>query len=102
MLQWCSIVVIDDLIALADVLPPERLRDQVDALRRVADEDDLVGVRRVQEVFDFDAAFFVSPRRLLRQQVGRPVDVRVFLGVVANQGVSMTLCGFCVVAALSR
>ena len=60
----------DDLIARADVLPPERLRDQVDALRRVADENDLVGVRRVQKVLDLDAALLVGARRLSASRCG--------------------------------
>ena len=57
----------DDLVVLADVAAPPRLRDQVDALGRAADEDDLVAGRGVQK-----RAHLVSRALRRRRSRARP------------------------------
>ena len=75
----------DDLVAAADVLAAPRIRDEVDRLGRVAGEDDLVAVRRVDEPPDAGAGLLVLGRRLLADRVDAAMDVGVVLAVVVGQ-----------------
>ncbi len=63
------------------------LRDQVDAVRTPAREDDLAAVCRVDEPLQQHARTFVGSRRPLAEHVRGAVDVRVGRRVVVGRGV---------------
>jgi hypothetical protein len=100
MLEWCSMVG-DNLVAGGDIRGAKGLGDEVDRLGGAADEDDLAGVGGVDEAADGFARRFVGFRRADAQGVHAAVDVGVVVLVVGRIA-SITLCGFWVVAALSR
>ena len=77
----------DDRVAAGDVAAAPRVRDEVDRLGRVAGEDDLVAVGRVDEAGDLDAGRLVLGRRLLADRVDPAMDVGVVLAVVVGDGV---------------
>src|SRR5262249_40144558 len=66
----------DDLIALREG-PPDRLRDEPEAVRGAAGEDDFLPAWRADEPLDRVACDLVELRRLLAQGVDRPVHVGV-------------------------
>ena len=70
-----------------DVAPAEALRHQVDALGRVAGEDDFAAGRGVQETLHLRAGGVVRRGRLLAEYVHTAVDVGVAVRVVAGEGV---------------
>ena len=76
----------DDRVAPADVAATPRIRHQVDGLRGVADEDDLVRIRGVDQAGDLDPRLLVGAGRALRHLVDAAVDVRAVLAVVAVHG----------------
>ena len=67
----------DDGVAGAEVVATPRVRDQVQALRGVADEDHFPRIRRVDERSHLLARAFEPTRRPLREHVHGAVDVRV-------------------------
>ena len=69
----------DDPIAPSDVVAPPRVGHEVDALGRVADEDDLALARGVDEARHLRARFLERGRRPLAELVDATVDVRVVL-----------------------
>src|SRR5262249_41750130 len=69
----------DDLVARADVPPAVALRDQVDRLRRAAQEDDLAWGRGVQEAAHLLARGLVGIGGPPGERVRRAVDVRVLV-----------------------
>ena len=81
----------DDLVALADVLQAPALRHQVDRLGRAADEDDLLGRRRVDEARDLLARALVGVGRARREFVRGAVDVGVLVRVEVRQPVDHRL-----------
>ena len=77
----------DDRVAAADVPPAPRVGDEVDRLGRVAGEDDLVAVGRVDEPRDPRPGLLVRGGRLLADRVDPAVDVGVVLAVVVGDGI---------------
>ena len=77
----------DDGVAAADVPPAPRVGDEVDRLGRVAGEDDLVAVGRVDEPGDLGPRPLVCGRRLLADRVDAAMDVGVVLAVVVVDGI---------------
>src|SRR4029450_6786384 len=63
----------DDLVAPREG-PPDRLRDEAEAVRGAAGEDDFLAARRADEPLDRIARQLVELRRLLAQGVDRPGD----------------------------
>ena len=62
-------------VSRAEVGEAPRVRNEVDALRRIADEDHLARRRRVQEDANFLARVFEPFRRTLGQLIDPAVDV---------------------------
>ena len=91
----------DDHVAAIDVPPAPRVGDEVDRLGRVAGEDDLVAVGRVDEPGDLDPGRLVGGGRLLADRVDAAMDVGVVLAVVVGDGVDDDR-GFWLVDAESR
>ncbi len=77
----------DDRVAPVDVPAAPRVRDEVDRLGRVAGEDDLVAVGRVDEPRDPGPRLLVGGRRLLADRVDAAMDVGVVLAVVVGDGI---------------
>ena len=77
----------DDGVAAVDVAPAPRVGDEVDRLGRVAGEDDLVAVGRVDEPRDLDPRRLVRGGRLLADRVDAAMDVGVVLAVVVRDGI---------------
>ena len=77
----------DDGVAAVDVAPAPRIGDEVDRLGRVAGEDDLVAVGRVDEPRDLDPGRLVCGGRLLADRVDAAMDVGVVLAVVVRDGI---------------
>ena len=75
----------DDLVALAQVGVAPGARHEVDRLRRVAGEDDVLRVPRADVPRRLRAHPLVGVRRLHRERVDAAVDVRVLRLVVARQ-----------------
>ena len=67
----------EDDVPRAEVREPPRVRDEVDALGGVADEDHLARGRRVQQHANLLARGLEALRRALRELVDAAVDVRV-------------------------
>ena len=67
----------DDGVARAEVVQAPRVRDEVQSLGRVADEDDLARLARVQERGHLVARPFEARGRALAEHVDGPVHVRV-------------------------
>ncbi len=86
-LAWCSISVRTICVAAPDVPAAPRVGDEVDRLGRVAGEDDLVAVGRVDEPRDPGAGLLVGGRRLLADRVDAAMDVGVVLAVVVGDRV---------------
>ena len=84
MFEWCSMRGDEDLVAGADVRAAPRLRDEVDRLGRAAREDDLLLVARVDEALHRRARLLVRVGGRLAEVVHAAMDVRVLLGVVAD------------------
>ena len=66
----------DDRVAPADVAAAPRVRDEVDRLGRIADEDDLGRLRGVDELRGGGAGGLVGDRGPLGDLVDAAVDVR--------------------------
>src|SRR3954454_5926688 len=77
----------DDFVAGADVLPAPRLRDEIDALSRAAREDDFLFIARVDEALHGRARFFVRVGRGLAEVMHAAMNVRILLGVVADDAI---------------
>jgi hypothetical protein len=77
----------DDLVALVDVLASPALGNQVDGLGGAADEHDLLGRRRVEEVRDLGASILVGVGGAGGKFVGGAVDVGVLVLVEVFQAV---------------
>ena len=71
-----------NLIARLHARADERLRNEVDGLRRTAHEDDLFRVTRIDESANHIASAFVGVRRALTQGVHATVDVGVVVFVI--------------------
>ena len=67
----------DDDVAGAEVREPPRVRDEVDRLGRIADENDLAHVWRVHERAHLLAGPFERRRGALREDVDAAMHVRV-------------------------
>ena len=76
-----------DLVALAHVRPAERECNEVDRLRSVSHEDDLVGARCAHEAGDRFACLLVEPCCALGEFVDAAVDVGVVVRVEARDGI---------------
>jgi hypothetical protein len=74
-----------DLVPGADILPPMRLRHQVDGFGGAPDEHDLTALRRAHEPLHPGPSFLVGVGREHRELVHAPVDV----GVVALVDVAL-------------
>ena len=77
----------DDDVAARDVLAAPRIGDEVDRLRGIAGEDDLVGVGRVDEFCDRCARSLIRRGRPLADRVDTAMDVRVVRAVELVDGV---------------
>src|SRR5438067_1096744 len=71
----------DDDVTRAEVVQAPRVRDEIDRLRRVADEDDLAHVRRVQQRPHLLPRALESCGRALGEHVDAAVHVRIRRGV---------------------
>ena len=71
----------DDHVAGADVLAPPGVHDQIQALGGIAAEDDLAGLRRVDELGDLLAGALEERRCPLAELIDAPMDVGVVLQV---------------------
>src|SRR5438105_1564988 len=67
------------------MLPSKRVGDQVDRFRGAACVNDLMRIRRVDEVAKLDARFLVRPRSTLAQKMRCPMDVGVIEFVIVDQ-----------------
>ena len=90
-LPWHEVGVVihrrhDDQIALLDVAAPPRLRDEVDRLGRIPNEDDLARRFAVDEVGHHVSSRLVLRRRSLGQVIDAAMDVGVRLPVIAVDG----------------
>src|SRR3954451_20100622 len=74
----------DDFVAGADVFAAPRLRDEIDPFRRAAREDDFFFIARVDELLHRSARFFVRVGGGLAEVMHAAMDVRILLGVVAD------------------
>ena len=74
-----------DRVRPADVPAAPGVGDEVDGLGRVADEDDLARVGRVDEGRDRDARILVGRGRLLADRVDAAMDVGAVARVVARR-----------------
>ena len=74
----------DDLIALADIRTPIAVRDEVQCLRRILREDDLLGTRRADELLRPYTRRLIDIRRLYRKLVCTPMRIRVAVGAVVG------------------
>ncbi len=86
MLLWCSISVMQHLVARAQVGAPPRLRHEVDRLGGAAREDDLLVARGVDEARHLQACALEEFGGLFAQCVHAAVDVGVGLPVVVVHG----------------
>ncbi len=77
----------DDEVARTEVVQPPRVRDEVDAFRGAAREDDLAGRRRVDERTRLLARALVAGGRALGELVDAAVHVRVRVLVEVTQRV---------------
>ena len=77
----------DDLVPRAHEPAPVARHDQIDALRRLADEDDLSRGGGVQVALDAGARTLVGLGGPLAQKMHTTVDVRVVEGVVGDERV---------------
>ena len=75
----------DDAVARVDVGHRPRERHEVDGLGRVADEDDVLDGRRVDERRHLAARLLVGVGRFHAEGVDSPVDVRVVALVVVHE-----------------
>jgi hypothetical protein len=75
-----------DEVTSADITPAPGLGDEVDRLSRIADEDDLTGGSRVDEIGHHMAGRFVLRCCALREIIDAAVDVGVGFAVIAING----------------
>ena len=75
--EWCSSSVTTTASPGPRLLPAPRVRDEVQRLGRVADEDDLADVGRVEECAHLLARALEAGGRALSEDVHGAVDVRV-------------------------
>ena len=81
----------DDLVARLQELPPVGLRNEIDAFRRAAHEDDFFGRRCAEKRLYLLPRLLVGVGRTGRQRVGAAMDVRVVAGVKVRNGVDHAL-----------
>ena len=78
----------DDFIAGLDECSSKRRSHQVDGLRGPAREDDLVVVRRVDELLDRFAGHLELFRGLLAQEMHAAMDVAVYAFIIIRQSLN--------------
>ena len=77
----------DDLVAGQQMLCAPGLRDEIDGLGGAADEDDLLGLRRVDETPNRVAGLLIGVGGAGGQLVGGAVDIGVLVGVEVGDSV---------------
>ena len=76
----------DDLIASLDIAEAIAVGDEVQRLRRVLREDDLLRTGRIDELRRAHARILIDLRRLDRERIGAAVRIGVAAAVVAADG----------------